>query len=317
MKWIVSAVILCFAFASFSQRDLNPRNSKKMFGGAQSFQDYNLYGLQFQLGGTFLMNRLQKNNERYAFDPAQSGFRGNFLHDPIGKVGFYGEVGMFHFPKKFPKLKISKKKSIVLLSYYDWGLGFKYFRGAEDITVNYQDAVGNEIGTEEGRYNFSHGSVYGRFSLHKNVYFKPKNRKEKLNFFLDHSLGLNFDYRLITNSDDYTWPTTSVVTSQEQYYKPFQAQLHYGLGFGFSPRRGMFIIPGVRLPILGYHTATTGMDGSGNKENYFGKPSMHWFSSRYWPILFNVKFMFAFPKKPKGCATGITNDQDKETQQGR
>jgi len=27
--------------------------------------------------------------------------------------------------------------------------------------------------------------------------------------------------------------------------------------------------------------------------------------------------MFALPKKPKGCATGITNDQDKETQQGR
>lgn len=314
MKLILTLAIFGIATASFAQRQLDPRNSKKMFGGAQSFKDYNLYGIQFQVGGTYLMNRL--NNDEVPVDVATSGFRGNFMHDPIGKPGLYAEIGMFHFPKKFPKLKLSDKKSIVLLSYYDWGLGFKYFRGAEDITLNFHDALGNYSGSEEERYNFSHGNVYGRFSLHKNVYFKPKKRKEKLNFFLDNSLGINFDYRVLTNADEYT-NGYSVVTESQQYYKPLHIQLHYGLGFGFSPRQGMFIIPGVRLPILGYQNATPMVDGSGNKESYFGKPSMHWYSSRYWPILFNVKFMFALPKKPKGCATGITNDQDKETQQGR
>lgn len=313
MKWMISAVLVCAALVAHGQRDLNPRNSKKMFGGAQSFKDYNLYGFQFQLGGTYLMSRLK--NDVLTIDPSANGFRGNFMHDPVGKVGAYAEIGMFHFPKKFPKLKISKEKSIVLLSYYDWGLGFKYFRGAEDITVNYLDNLGNQIGSDEQRYNFSHGNVYGRFSLHKNVYFKPKKRKEKLNFFLDNSLGLNFDYRVMTRSDDYTW--YNQVTESQQYYKPFHAQLHYGLGFGWSPKRGTFIIPGVRLPIVGYHAATPGVDGSGNKDSYWGKPSMHWFSSRYWPILVNVKFMFALPKRPKGCATGITNEQDKETQRGR
>ncbi len=311
MRFIVIVAILGMATASFAQRDLNPRNSKKMFGGAQSFKDYNLYGIQFQLGGTYLMNRL-KNNDGEITD---AGFRGDFTHDPIGKVGIYGEIGMFHFPKKFPKLRLSDKKSIVLLSYYDWGLGFKYFRGAEDVIINEKDAIGNVIGSTTDRFNFSNGNIYGRFSLHKNVYFKPKKRKEKLNFFLDNSLGLNFDYRLLTNSDAYN--SFNSVTEGQQYYKPFHAQLHYGLGFGFSPRRGMFIIPGVRLPILGYQSATPFVDGSGNKESYWGKPSMHWYSSRYWPILFNVKFMFALPKRPKGCATGITNDQDKETQRGR
>lgn len=316
MKWIVSLVILMVTVTAFGQRDLNPRNSKKMFGGAQSFQDYNLYGLQFQFGPTFLMNRL--NNEEVPADLATTGFRGNYSFDPIGKIGIYGEIGMFHFPKRpigIPYKEGAKK--FVLINYFDWGLGFKYFRGAEDITVNYHDQAGNFIDSEEQRYNMSFGNVYGRFSAHRHIYFKSKKRKEKLNFFLDNSLGLNFDYRLITNSDEYSFQGIGGITQNQQYYKPFHAQLHYGLGFGWSPRRGMFIIPGVRLPIVGYHAATTNVDGSGDSNSYWGKPSMHWYSSRYWPILVNVKFMFAFPKKQKGCATGITNEQDKETQRGR
>lgn len=316
MKFVLTLALLGLAFAGIAQRDLNPRNSKKMFGGAQSFQDYNLYGIQFQLGATYTANG--RRDDRYDVDGV---FRGDYLHDPKGRLGAYAEIGMFHFPKKFPKIKLwkdskGKRKYLILVSYYDWGLGFKYFRGAEQITANFEDATGAYIGSEENTYGFSNGNVYGRFSLHKNQYFKPKKRKEKLNFFLDHSLGLNFDYRVIQRSETYTdWH--SVMEQNQQYYKPFHAQLHYGLGFGFSPRRGMFIIPGVRLPLLGYQSATPDVNGGGDKERYWGKPSMHWFSSRYWPVLFNVKFMFALPKREKGCATGITNDQDKGTQQGR
>lgn len=315
MKWIITAALVGMAFSGIAQRDLNPRNGNP-FGGAKSFKDYNLYGIQFQLGPTFLMN--SPKNERYDVEGA---FRGEYVQNPKGRLGAYAEIGMFHFPKKFPKIKIGKddsgkQKYLILLSYFDWGLGFKYFRGAEQITANFEDAAGTYLDSEDRTYNFSNGNVYGRFSLHKNVYFKPKKRKEKLNFFLDNSLGINFDYRVLTTADTYTdW--YGIMEQNQQYYKPFHAQLHYGLGFGFSPRRGMFIIPGVRLPIVGYHAATTGMDGSGDKESYWGKPSIHFFSSRYWPILFNVKFMFALPKKQKGCATGITNDQDQKTQRNR
>jgi hypothetical protein len=221
---------------------------------------------------------------------------------------------MFHFPKK--RSKLSQKLKYIFVSYYDWGLGFKYFRGAEQITANFEDASGGYIGSEDRTYNFSNGNVYGRLSLHKNIHFTPKKRRKKLNFFLDNSLGLNFDYRVLNTADTYTdW--YGVMEQNQEYYRPFHAQLHYGLGFGWSPRRSVFIIPGVRLPIVGYHSAAQGMDGSGDKQNYWGKPSMHFFSSRYWPILFNVKVMFAFPKKEKGCATGITNDQDQDTQRNR
>ncbi len=315
MKWIITAALVGLAFAGIAQRDLNPNNGNP-FGGAKSFKDYNLYGIQFQLGATYLMN--SPRNERIDVNGV---FRGDYLHNPIGRLGGYAEIGMFHFPKKFPKIKIGKddhgkQKYLVLLSYYDWGLGFKYFRGAEEITANFKDASGAYIGSEDRTYGFTNGNVYGRFSLHKNIHFTPKKRRKKLNFFLDNSLGLNFDYRVLQTADTYTeWH--DVMEENQQYYRPFHAQLHYGLGFGWSPRRGMFIIPGVRLPIVGYHSAAQAVDGSGDKQNYWGKPSMHFFSSRYWPILFNVKFMFALPKKQKGCATGITNDQDQETQRNR
>lgn len=312
MKWTVLLIVLSFGLTATAQRDLTPGSRKKAFGGGRSFKDYNLYGLQFQLGATFLMNRL--NNPENTAEVTSHGFRGNYTFDPKGRIGAYAEIGMFHFPKNFPKLKISKDKKIVLVSYVDWGIGFKYFRGAENINVNYIDQGGNLISNDERSYNFSNGNLYGRFSLHKNVYFKPKKRKKKLNFFLDNSLGFNVDYRLLTTTDDYAW---TPMTVNQQYYKPLHIQMHYGLGFGFSPKRGTFIIPGVRLPILGYQSTVATNDGSGKGSTAFGKPSMHWFSSRYWPILFNVKFMFAFPKKQKGCATGITNDQDKKTNDGR
>lgn len=315
MKWIVSVVVLCMTVTAFGQRDLNPRNGKKMFGGAQSYKDYNLYGIQFQLGATYLMNRL--NNGEQAADVSSNGFRGNYVHDPIGKLGAYAEIGMFHFPKKSIGIRFSEKTRISLFNYFDWGIGFKYFRGAEDLTVNHQDVLGNFLYAEEERFNFSHGNLYGRFSLHRHVYFKSKKKREKSKIFLDNSLGLNFDYRLLTTSDDYVFPGISSVTQAQQYYKPFHAQLHYGLGVGLSPRRGAFIIPGVRLPLLGYHAATADMGGSGDKQSYWGKPSMHWFSSRYWPVLVNVKFMYAFPKRSKGCNGAKTNDQDKETQRSR
>ena len=209
-------------------------------------------------------------------------------------------------------MRISKDKKIVLVSYLDWGIGFKYFRGAENISVNYTDQGGNLLSNEERDYNFSNGNIYGRFSLHKNQHFKPKKRQKKVNFFLDHSLGFNVDYRLIQNSDNYDW---SPMVDNQQYYKPLHVQMHYGLGVGFSPKRGTFIIPGVRLPILGYQSVES--LATNETSNVFGKPSLHWFSSRHWPLLFNVKFMFCFPKKSKGCATGITNETDQNTQRGR
>ena len=94
MKWTVLLIVLSFGLSATAQRDLTPNSRKKAFGGARSFKNYNLYGLQFQLGGTFLMNRL--NNPTTEFNSI--GGRGNYTIDPKGRLGAYAEIGMFHFP---------------------------------------------------------------------------------------------------------------------------------------------------------------------------------------------------------------------------
>lgn len=308
MRTLVLIVALFTGVSAFAQRDLTPSKKRDAFG-TRDLRNLRNFGLQFQLGPTYMLTRLDKNNEVITATPtAVSPFRGNYTHDPYGRIGAYGEIGLFHFPKKRSKLSLALKT--VLVSYYDYGIGFKYFRGGENNLVNYTDAAGNVVNTEERAYEMSNGNIYGRFSIHKNIHFKW--HREKTNFFLDNSLGINVDYRLLTTSDDYNW---SPITDQAKYYNPLHVQLHYGLGFGFRLKRGSYLIPGVRLPILGYQTAVTEL--TGDKNNFFGKPSMHWFSSRYWPMLFHVKYMFVFEKKAKGCPAVEINDQDKETQRNR
>ncbi len=310
MKYVVIISALLLSGLSFAQRDLTPGKRSDAFG-KYDLRKLNNYGLQFQLGATGYMTKL-KNQTVDVTDPTSAGFRGNYMHDPCGKTGVYGEIGMFHFPKKRSKLSLALKT--VLVSYYDWGVGFKYFRGSETIHANFTDALGTVIGSDSRSYKFSQGNLYGRFSLHKNMYFK--RHREQINFFLDHSLGLNVDYRLLTKSEDYTW--YGVMTQDQQYTKPLQVQLHYGLGFGFRLKRGAYLIPGVRTPLLGFQNTVPAYNSSDKGSNEFGRPSIHWYSSRYWPVLIHVKYMFAFEKKPKkGCPPAEVNDQDKDTMQNQ
>lgn len=312
MKWIGIIVLSCIGFGAQAQRDLTP-NSRKAAFGKRDLRALSNYGLQFQLGATYLMSRL--HNPTYDFNAA-GGINGNFYHDPKGLLGAYAEIGMFHFPKKRSKLSLALKT--VLVSYYDWGLGFKYFRGSENI--GFQFSGGHPGIPENTLYRFDFGHVYGRFSLHKNINFKSKKTGEKSNFFLDNSLGINVDYRVSTKTDAYTHPVSIAVDSfPPRYSAPLHVQLHYGLGFGIRLKRGAYLIPGVRAPLLSYQqTQAAPSNSMGGGKSAFGNPSFYWFSNRYWPILIHVKYMFAFEKKPKkGCPPVEINDQDKETQRNR
>jgi hypothetical protein len=303
MKRILLIVILISSALAYGQRDLTPNSRRKAFG-TRDLRNLNNYGLQFQLGATYMLTRL--NNPSIDIYGPTDALIGDYVYDPSGKLGAFGEIGMFHFPKKRSKLSLALKT--VLISYYDWGLGFKYFRGAEDIDAKFINRP-DELNT----YNFSHGNVYARFSIHKNIHFKV--HREKSNFFLDNSLGINVDYRVLTTSDAYS---VGLGANDQQYAGPLQVQLHYGLGFGFRLKRGAYLIPGVRIPLLGYQSASSVVTNSLKGENtVIGRPSAHWFSSRYWPMLIHVKYMFALEKKAKGCPAVETNDQDKNTQRNR
>ncbi|MGB0914604.1 MAG: hypothetical protein ACPGVI_00965 [Crocinitomicaceae bacterium] len=301
MKWICGLAILVFSMSAYGQRDLTPSKRGSVFG-KRDFRNLRNFGLQVQLGPTYLMTN--RKNELVEVNDHSIPYHGSYLNDQYGKVGAFAEIGLMHFPKK--RSGLSRKLKTILVSYYDWGLGFKYFRGGE--IVESTSSVANSA-TEKTDFKLGHGNVYGRFSIHKNIHFKTNGGQDKANFFLDNSLGINIDYRLLDQSAPYVHP--AALASVE--YNPLHVQLHYGLGFGYKLKRGSYLIPGVRLPILGYQSTA----GAGSSRTVIGKPSMHWFSSRYWPILFHIKYMFVFEKKTKGCAPGMTNDQDKETQRNR
>ncbi len=295
-------ILFLFVFSSlavFAQRDMTPSSRKQAFG-KRDFRNLSNTGLQFQLGPTYLMTRTK--NPSVLFDNGITN--GRYIIDPKGLLGFYGEIGLTHFPKKRSKLSLALKT--VLVSYYDWGIGFKYFRGQENISIDRLSPSGSVLGTQNYQGTFNSGFIYGRFSLHKNVHFKALK-----NFFLDNSLGFNIDYNVLLPKNDFSTDnyitSLNIVGAPQHYHTPFVAQLHYGLGFGFRLKRGAYLIPGVRVPILGIN------------EWHKGNPSLKWFTRSYWPILFHVKYMFLFEKKskPGSCTGAATNDQDKNTNRNR
>lgn len=306
MRWTYVLVIVFFAFGAQAQRDLTPSSKKQAFG-KRDFRSLGNYGLQFQLGATYLMSKLK--NESFDVVSSTGEMRGSYLHDPKGRLGGFAEIGMFHFPKKRSKLSLALKT--VLVSYYDWGLGFKYFRGSEALEETPLSGT-----TVEEINNFEFGHIYARFSLHKNIHFKKNKGRDKSNFFLDNSLGINVDYRVLTKTDAYNGGTL-FTSGNDRYSAPLHAQLHYGLGFGFRMKRGAYLIPGVRSPLLGFQMTNPVPSNSVSGKSTFGNPSFQWFSSKYWPILIHVKYMFAFEKKQKGCPPAEVNDQDKNTQRNR
>ena len=310
MRWILIIAFVASGTLGIAQRDLTP-NSKKQAFGKRDLRALSNYGLQIQVGATYLMSRLNNPVHETTILP---GFDIKHSHDPKGLLGAYAEIGMFHFPKKRSKLSLALKT--VLVSYYDWGLGFKYFAGTQNVLA--EGPAGHSDVPAITPYRFSFGHVYGRFSLHKNIHFKTKRSRDKSNFFLDNSLGINVDYRVLTTSDPYVHNFQPILNAVPQRYsEPLHAQLHYGLGFGFRLKRGAYLIPGVRTPLLSFQTAQPFISNNISGKGTFGNPSFFWFSNRYWPILIHVKYMFAFEKKQKGCPPVEINDQDRNTQQNR
>ncbi len=301
---ILIVIIALLPTLLIAQRDMTPGKGKrsKVFG-KRDFRKLSNTGLQFQLGPTCLMTRTK--NPSVLFQNSSNGItNGRYTIDPKGLLGFYGEIGLIHFPKKRSKLSLALKT--VFVSYYDWGIGFKYFRGQETMTLERLSPSGSVLGTQYLTGSYNSGFLYGRFSLHKNVHFKALK-----NFFLDNSLGFNFDYNILESKmtqDDLSYTGNALsVGAPVHFHSVLTAQIHYGLGFGFRLKRGAYLIPGVRVPILGF--------AEGNK----GNPSLKWFTRSYWPILFHVKYMFLFEKKAKAgdCPAAETNDQDRNTNRNR
>ena len=294
LKWkgfkIAFFIIGLLSFVSlsvFGQRDLTHRKKVKrsdVFGGPQDVRSLKNYGIQVSAGLTYQFTRI---NNKTINVPIERPY--NYVIDPKGNVGAFFDIGMAHFPMGTPKLTLLKSRFI---SYYDWGVGFKLLGGKESADVTY--LTDGKFSHAEG--SFYNGYVTGRATAHKNIYFGQK-------YYLDNGLGLNIDYRALDGKKVYS----SVVQSPaiQSFHKPLVAQIHLELGLGIKKKRGTYIIPGIQLPLVGLS----------------GGARLDWFSSKYYPVLFKVKFIVLAEKKKSktSCNEGSEEDRkrNKEYMQGQ
>ena len=287
MKIILLTLISLLTYSTLDAQKLYKpkKNRKDFFGKVESPNDGKVrpIGLQVQVGPTYTFTK--KVNETFKSELDSVNRYYEYTHDPSGKLGFFAEVGLVHFNMKDPKFKFGR-----FVDYIDWGIGFKLIKGRETTTVSQFDASGNLLITNTGEGNFSKGYVYGRFAVHKLQYL---NKTKKI--FLDHSLGLNGDYSMLQKS---TYKGARIM-STENYSPDFRAQLHYDLGFGIRLKKGRYLIPGIQLPVLGI------------QEWNNGSAKLQWFSSKYYPVMFHLKYIHLFPaKKSKhACFEGSSEDR--------
>lgn len=276
---------LCFS-AVEAQTPYKPKKRKKDYFGKKENPNDKVrpIGLQLQLGPTYTFTK--RKNEMVQSDPSATD-RFQYVHDPKGDFGIYAEIGLVRFNVKDPKFKFGR-----FVDYFDFGIGYKLLRGSETTTLDQLDATGNIQSTSTGNGKFSNGYLYGRFSLHKLQYVNKTK-----NIFLDHSLGINGDYLVTGGDQNYQ----GLVIPQTQYFSdPFRLQLHYGLGFGIRLKKGVYLVPGVQLPILGIQDWNN------------GSPSLRWYSSKYYPVQFQIKYIRLFPaKQGKGCYEGDPAERKK------
>jgi hypothetical protein len=249
-------------------------------------------GIQFAFGPTYLISSETITREI----PDKNGAGRIFEINSTGNLGYFAEFGMAHFPKwKGIPIKFLKKSRI--LDYVDWGIGFRQLSGDESTTIRLKNSLEEIVSTQTGYGEFRNGYVFGRFSAHTLIYFGKKKIDKARKYFIDQSLGLNFDYNLFQGDTVYE-NNFSQYKHELKFQNPFMIQLHYSFGIGIRLNRAWMMIPGAQLPVLGLH-----------QWNGFNA-KMNWFSSQYWPIQAQIKFIKLFERAPKCGAFGDPKDAE-------
>ena len=236
-------------------------------------------GIEWSFGPTYQLTKSKSGWEKLSL-PAL----GQHQVDPSGKIGFFTEIGMAHFPKWTPFF------SNRLLDYVDWGIGFKSLAGKEETFYDTGSSIFNGIG------EYRNGFLTARISAHTLIYVGKKKIDLAKKFFIDNGVGLDFGYNLWGRNQEYQG---SYFPDNQQFYPKFSMQIHYNIAYGIRFNRALMCLPGVQLPILGI-----------SQWNGLGA-NMNWFSSKYWPIQFNIKFIRLLEKKPN-CAPVYNNSFERQ-----
>jgi hypothetical protein len=247
-------------------------------------------GYHFAFGPTYMLS----TKTIYGELPDNSGARGDFEINPDGQFGAFAEFGFLQFPSwKGTPIKFLKKSRI--MDYMEFAVGFRQLAGSEKTTINYRNIDNTLASSQESIGDFRNTHVYLRASLHSLIFVGKKKIDVTRKYFIDQSIGLNYDYNLFPGDTIYPSNLSSNIVKRD-FYKPSVLQFHYSLSYGIRLNRAWMLIPGVSLPLLGIYE----WNGFGSK--------MSWFSSQYRPIQFQIKFIKLFERAPKCNVFGNPND---------
>lgn len=293
MKNLVFLFLISLFFSSAINAQYKPKNKKKQFYGNQRLQkplykwvtgDYSRHGMQFSFGPTYTFTNTSIEEGEFLIKSENLGADSliRFSREAKSRIGVFAELGMVHITKKPRKY----------VHYYDWGVGFKLYGGREITKSKVYDNRDTLIGKLDGEGEFYNGYLYGRFSAHNVFQINPQ-------LFLDNGLGVNLDYALMKGNTAYNGFHVPV---GEKFHGDLISQLHYSIGLGIKPRvdKGFFFVPSIEIPFLGIH------------EWNGGSPAINWFSSKYYPVMLRMKFVWLFNRDPNRCPPVEINSIDKQ-----
>ena len=268
--------------------------SQGAFKKGKKADDYRIVtknGYHFAFGPTHMLS----SKTIYGELSDNSGARGDFEINPVGKFGLFAEFGFLQFPSwKGTPIKFLKKSRI--MDYMEFAVGFRQLAGSEKTTINYRNIDNTLASSQDSIGDFRNTHVYLRASLHSLIFVGKKKIDIARKYFIDQSIGLNYDYNLFPGAT--TYPNNFILNTsiERKFYNPSVLQFHYSLSYGIRLNRAWMVLPGVSLPLLGIYE----WNGFGSK--------MSWFSSQYRPIQFQIKFIKLFERAPKCNAFGDPND---------
>ena len=248
-------------------------------------------GYHFAFGPTYMLS----SETLHGFLSENNGARGVYEINPDGKYGLFAEFGFLQFPKwKGIPIKFLKKSRI--MDYMEFAFGYRELAGIEKTTINVPEENSIAISTSENTGSFRNRHVFFRTSFHSLIFVGKKKIDKTRKYFIDQSIGLNYDYNLFPG--DTTYPNNFIINTEvkRKFYDPSVLQFHYSLSFGIRLNRAWMLLPGASLPLIGFYE----WNGFGSK--------MNWFSSQYIPIQFQIKFIKLFERAPKCNAHGSPND---------
>ena len=212
-------------------------------------------------------------------DATDTLYSGNYKRG--GRIGLYVEGGRHHFtPDR------------TLLHHIDYGIHFKMLRGKEAF-----EGVTNAGGA------MAPAAFSGKFSeSFVGAFFNASNIIQvKSNLWIQNSLGVNLDYRILSNRNVNGAP----YGAEFLYPQDFLAQLHYRIGFGWKPEPGMYIIPIIETPLI---TAFPWDDG---------KSALPYFTGRFRPFIFTIRIQWLSQTANRRCENqpgkgpeGLSKDDD-------